>query len=217
MKYVGIRNSPEKAALLERGEGQKGVLPTDELAYDCIRHFDFLRTAAEAGEEAFPETLYWKYFLLTGRGPEAARARCRSFKRLYMRIRAEGYDDGTDPIAVTEDGIRLNGSHRAAIGAFLDLPPLPVRVYRWKDVLPARRVRHVRAEADVKREGQTRYVGRSAYDAGHGDRLGTIAFVDARPTGLGRRLRGELMELMLALEDEDGELALRPAKAVTLR
>jgi hypothetical protein len=213
VRCVGIRNSPEKARLLARGRSRAARLADGDLAYDCIRHLDFL----ERGGRDPRATLYWRYLVFTGRTAEAADARCRRFAELAEKIRTDGFDPARDPIAVTDDGMRLNGSHRAAIARSMGLGEVEVRVYSWDGALPSWRVRHVAEEARVKRDAQEQYLGREAADAATGEPLGRVAFVDAEVPGRVAAAFGRKARPALFLEREDGSLERRPAQEVTLR
>lgn len=209
MLYVGIPNSAEKAALLERRPGERLEVPPTDLAFDCIRHLDFLRRVEKDDETAFPETLYWKTLLLRGRTEETALARCRRFSELHASVSKRGVDYALGRVAVTTEGMRLNGSHRAAIAAFLGLPSLEVDVHEWTG-LPPRSQRRLQEEVTLKREGQLEWLGRSVADARTGEPLGRVAFVDVAERG---RLRPG-PTLALALLDGRGRLTLRPARRV---
>lgn len=205
MRFVGVRNSPEKRAALERPPLRIERVAPDELAYDCVRHLELLRTATPAsGDDELRRSLYCRFLRAGGRDDAAALAKARAFLALHARIRDEGMDYAYGRVAVTEDGIRLNGSHRAAIAAALGLERVDVEVHPWPR--PARRTRHVRLEAELKREGQEAWLGRSV--AG-----GTVAFVDARVATRPWWLPGAPSGELLLVVDDGAELTSVPAAA----
>jgi hypothetical protein len=218
VEFVGVRNSAEKARLLARGAPRRERAASEALAYDCIRHLDFLGHALENGRGAdFRESLYWRYLVAVGHTPASADRRCIRYAELARGIEREGFDPQRDRIAVTDDGVRLNGSHRAAIARHLGVGELDVDVFSWAGCVPRWRVRHVAEEARVKREAQRQHLGREARDGASGEPLGRVAFVDADGPGrvaaaLGRRARP-----VLVIEREDGGLERRRLESVELR
>jgi len=102
--------------------------------------------------------------------------------------------------------VRLDGSHRSAVAAALGLGPLEVDVHATP-----RGWRPIAAEAEVKRNGQRRYLGRSVYDDGR--LLGTVAFVDSERTR--RRFRSGAALILVV--DNGGELRRVPATEVEVR
>ena len=166
MRFVGIRNGPEKVRLLRDGKSRLTQVPARDVTYDCLRHLQFLEWV-EKSEclHDFSETLYWKYLIYTGRTAEVVSSRCQRFLELYHRIRSRVEIEKQFICAsVTEDGIRLDGSHRASILCFLGVLNVWVRVYRWEDMFLDCQVRVLREEARIKREVQEQYVGTHAFD-----------------------------------------------------
>jgi hypothetical protein len=214
VEFVGVRNSAEKARLLARGTSRRERVLVRDLAYDCLRHLDFLERLD--GPDDPSGSLYWRYLVWTGHTPASADERCARFAGLTRQIESEGLDSRLEPIAVTDDGIRLNGSHRAAIARHLGVDEVEVDVYSWNGAVPGRRARRVVDEAEVKRAAQRTSLGRTAHDRAGGGTLGRVAFVDAEVPGrlgaaLGRRARP-----LLVIERPGGELESRPPEAVTL-
>ena len=208
MRFVGIRNSPEKARLLSGGSPRAVRVGAEDLAYDCIRHTDLLRR----GEGDVRASLYWRYLVSVGHTDESADARCRRFLDLAATIRSEGFDPDRDPIAVSDDGMRLNGSHRAAIACSLGLVEVDVRMHSWGRGLLRLRARHVAEEARVKREAQEAFVGRQMPDG-----RGSVVFVDAEVPSRLRAVLGGRASPVLVVERRDGSLErLRPG-SLTLR
>ena len=218
MLFVGVRNSAEKARLLRHGTSSRSHLPAADLAYDCLRHRDFLeRIKADHRLESMQESLYWRWLVATGRAHEAADHHCRVYAALVAKVLAQGYDSNRNPIAVSDDGIRLDGSHRAAIAVALGIHEVAVDVYSWRDSVAEWRTRHVRDEAHVKREAQEVYVGRSVANAGSGESLGRVVFIDADVparlvAALGRRARP-----VVVVELPNGRLQRFHAAGVALR
>lgn len=219
LRFVGVRRYPESARLLAEGSPRRATVASVDLAYDCVRHRDFLsRVMADESAEAMRETLYWRYLVSTGRTADAADARCRGFAELLESIRTDGFDASRgESIAVTDDGIRLNGSHRAAIAQALALGAVEVALYSWRAVFSTRRIRHILEEARVKREAQAAFVGREVALAGEDEPHGRVAYVDADvPSRLLSRI-GRPVRPVLVVERQSGTLERSEPSEVALR
>jgi len=153
MIYVGVENSPIKVRIATRAPRRTIYVEPGDLAWDCQRHLAFLRDAethlADGWDEAWMlRSAYAGWMLQGGRTPGAALARCRRFLERVAEIRLRGLDG---PWAtVTPDGIRLDGSHRAAIAVALgkDLVPVAEAPYlpedwRWRRDAVAYRTRRI--------------------------------------------------------------------------
>src|SRR3990172_1854205 len=146
MIYVGVPNSPTKARLTNRKPSRTIHVEAHNLAWDCVRHREFLHQVLrhrDTGYQAWMlTTAYAAYLLKTGRTMWAVHQRCGRFANLLMRIKEQGWQG---PWAVvTDDGLRLDGSHRAAVAAVLSLGSIPVSV-----------VPYLPADADWREEMQT--------------------------------------------------------------
>src|SRR3990167_8892655 len=129
MIYVGVENSPAKIRIATRGPSRTIYVDPADLAWDCQRHITFLRDAEKHLKDGWDEAWmlrsgYAGWMLHTGRTQGAVLARCRRFLERLAEIRLHGLDG---PWAtVTLDGIRLDGSHRAAIAVILEKESVPV-------------------------------------------------------------------------------------------
>lgn len=116
MRYVGVENSPKKAEITRRKPARVISVPSDDFAWDCERHVAFLRWLRDLPHYPNPEELlrtdYCQYLLHT-RTEEAALKRALRFLRIneaWSRPKTIG------PWGIgTSDGLRLDGSHRAAV------------------------------------------------------------------------------------------------------
>ena len=180
VEYVGIRNWKEKATLLRKGQYVLQEVPAEELAFDCVRHIEFLEQIERLPTRNFSDTLYWKYLLSRGRSEHHAQQKCEQFVALYESVRSQGIDYSQGYVAVTEDGIRLNGSHRAAIAYVLGIETLRVRVYKWEEIFPPKRVRYIQEEARLKRDAQKRFLGKRVHLLRKEWDVRRVVFVDVR-------------------------------------
>jgi len=106
VKYVGIKSCPQKRKALKREGKIQVVAVADLVARDCSRH---LYVLAGYGRE------YTDYQLSTGKTPVEAEKKVRSYNKLCMALATRGYQpEKYGYITVSENGARLDGSHRAA-------------------------------------------------------------------------------------------------------
>ena len=214
--FIGVRNYPQKAQLLKQPFSSLVEIATEALVYDCERHLDFL-AALEDGRDP-SESLYWKYHALLGRSADGIAERCHRFTDLYRTIGIRGFDTTQGYIAVTDDGIRLNGSHRAAIAHHLGLGTLPVAIYRWETTFQLGEVQHIREEAEEKRALRARVAGLTAHDKTSGKYLGHVSFSDIiwRPRSVWRLIRWSSPQVVYAIVNDSGLADYYGAESVYL-
>lgn len=160
MIYVGVENSHAKVRIATRGVLRTIYVDPADLAWDCQRHLAFLRDAEKHLRDGWEEawmlrSAYAGWMLHTGRTAGAALARCRRFLERLAEIRLHGLDG---PWAtVTADGIRLDGSHRAAIAVILEKESVPVAEVpyltddaRWRREAVAYRAKRIREGVAVR-------------------------------------------------------------------
>jgi len=156
MIYVGVENSNAKVRIATRGPVRTIYVDPTELAWDCHRHIAFLRDAEKHLKDGWDEawmvrSQYAGWMLQGGRSQRTVLVRCRMFLERVADIRTHGLDG---PWAtVTVDGIRLDGSHRAAIAVILELESVPVAEVpymmddeRWRREAVAYRARRIQEE-----------------------------------------------------------------------
>lgn len=216
MNFVGVQNCPIKSVIAGSDTGRLQDLTPMDVAFDCIRHIDFLRRLEEGmTEDEFPASLYWKYIRLKGGNETKALVKCRRLKDLFFTIKAEGFRPGTPHADVTTDGIRLDGSHRAAVAAVLGLDTLTVRIHTPENMGAA--ATRLVEEAGVKRAAQTAAVGKTAHLHQGAPAIGRVAFVDARPAPVFKRLFANTRWIPVAVvETPSGELMEHDLDKLTL-
>lgn len=178
LSYVGIRNWPEKGALLKSQNYEIGEVETGALTFDCERHLAFLRTFSELGN-AFDSTrtLYYAFYrFLKGEG--AAAAKSKRFQMMFQEFRGKGPELEKFVISVTADGARLDGSHRGSIATVLGISKLPARIFRW---IREDKVKHIREEMRLKREMHHAHMGFCAYSKKSREYLGSVIYTDIVP------------------------------------
>ena len=143
MIFVGVPNSEQKSELAARlPMGRVYVQPMD-LAWDCGRHIAFLNLESNADRDMLGSD-YARYLRDSGRDEASTLQRCRRF--LALRERWRHYKSTRIWAVVTHDGLRLDGSHRAAVAvaegyftvACAVVPYLPADT-DWREVMLALR------------------------------------------------------------------------------
>ena len=157
MIYVGVENSRSKSRIAGRPSVRTIYVSPEDLAWDCQRHIAFLREALAKGEGGWDDawmvcSAYAGWLLQTGRTEASALERCRLYLAHVAHVQAHGMPG---PWAtVTEDGLRLDGSHRAAIAVVLGMQEVPVSVvpylrtdWAWRHQWRRFRARRIQEEA----------------------------------------------------------------------
>lgn len=118
MKYVGIKSCKEKRDAVSRAKrkGIKVTMRVDELiAGDCERHLDVLNGKYRK---------YIEYYAT--RSGMWIKKKIAEFLRLKNQIEKNGYNYNKGYIIISNNGIRLDGSHRAAILYYLGYDKIEV-------------------------------------------------------------------------------------------
>ena len=179
-KFVGVRNSPHKKKLIAQGSIRGDIVSTEELTFDCMRHLEFLDHYENHGPQAdFSSTLYWRFMISFGRTPNSAQAKCERFGQLYESLKGQQLDREIGRIKITQDGIRLDGSHRSAVAKFLGIDSLEVDIFQWKGLLRYVDPGRMKLEANTKRDLQEKYLGKNIFHSSDNRYLGKVVFVEA--------------------------------------
>ena len=97
-----------------------------DFCYECSRHFDLLNIIDNYGD--FRESEYYQYYMDNGRDDHYIIHKIDKFKKLYDDIKNNGCDISS---IVTEDGCRLDGSHRLSILLHLNIYEANVNVFNY--------------------------------------------------------------------------------------
>lgn len=216
MDFVGISYRPEIDQLLGQGTAEVTEFSSKDLSFDCLRHLEFLRSVEDGLDEgAYAQTQYWHFLTEHAGYPDiTAMEACRRFLRLYNTIREENLDYSWGSIAVTTDGVRLDGAHRAAICYHAGIDRVEVKQYRWLELFDGQVVKSILEEARVRREAQTKYLGRLARDPHTKARVGYVAFV--HPRAVKGKWFGRAWETQLGVRSRSGGYVYLPIDAVDM-
>lgn len=124
MKYVGIKSCEEKRKALKK----KGIIATvfvnDLYGKDCERHLEYLYKRRNP---------YKDYYREQGRTNTWIRKKQREYSYLLESIMLTGYHpEKHGYITVSENGARLDGSHRVAILKWIGVKKVDVKVVPMK-------------------------------------------------------------------------------------
>lgn len=140
MVYVGIRNCKEKTKMLLSSK-KKGRIIDISLpglcSNGCERHIEVLELFKKGIVDpvSMRRTALYKYQKDNGRTDKVIQKRIQLFYKTFKSISAYGYLYELGYIVVTEDGARLDGSHRSAIVESLGFKSLKVISVKWSDTL----------------------------------------------------------------------------------
>lgn len=133
MKYFGVSNSYIKARATCSKTYEYREVSSESLAFDCMRHMDLI-SRYEEGKD-LKKSFYFvfsKFF--SGRDKRTINEKIKNYISFYEKIKRGGYRDdiqGFKDLVITDNGIRLDGSHRAAIACFLGIKSLRVKYIKW--------------------------------------------------------------------------------------
>jgi len=178
MDYIGIAAWREKLTLLKSEHFDRCSVATKALTLDCERHLDFLDAYLDKNKNFSPrDTLYYAYYKFFA-GESIAIEKCKKFAFQIDRSLVSKPDLAEEYIDVTDDGIRLDGSHRASIALAIGIEQLPVRVFRWKSLFPENRISHIRKELALKRDARSTFQPSKVFESDSGNYLGELIYKD---------------------------------------
>jgi hypothetical protein len=132
------------------------------LCYECHRHRNIL-LIFDAEQSDFKSTLYWQYY--NGKKSEKTiRDKINKYKKLYYKLK-NGYDpiDETgSSIIITDDGCRLDGSHRLAVLSHLGYSRILINVFLYEKVFTTKECKKIREENKRYRENEYPDINRQA-------------------------------------------------------
>ncbi len=119
-------------------------MDTKDLCYECHRHLKLLKYI-DGGYKSFRNSEYWMYY----QGKKNAiviNNKINRYKKLYDKIKKYGYVpfENTSSIIITDDGCRIDGSHRLAILQHIRIEKVMVNVFSYEDVFTAKESRVIR-------------------------------------------------------------------------
>lgn len=115
-----------------------------DLCHECSRHFELL-DIFDQGVGDYIETEYFEYQRGTGKKARIIAQNIDRFKKMYFSIKDNSYSGGNYPI-ITEDGCRIDGSHRLAILVHLKIEKTSINVFRYEDIFSHKKSSLIRGQ-----------------------------------------------------------------------
>ena len=116
----------------------------DNLCYECHRHKDILNNF-DNDSNNFDKTEYWKYYEST-KNNRVIMAKIVRYEKLYNKIKKNSYVPYEDlsSIIITDDGCRLDGSHRLAILEHMNVSKVIVNIFYYEKIFSKKESQEIR-------------------------------------------------------------------------
>ena len=116
------------------------------LCYECERHYQLLQLFD--ADRSYKGSEYAIYQQGLGKSSHEIKQRVRKFKKLYRAIKRRGMDESKPLPVITDNGCRINGSHRFAILIHLGIKEAAVNVVRLKDVFHGAKLERIKVQVE---------------------------------------------------------------------
>ena len=149
MPIIGIPGWDWKGVVDKYAEDHMRVLRlsvSKDICYECERHYQLLQFFDE--DRLYKGSEYEMYQQGLGKSSYEIKGRARKFKKLYRAIKKRGMDVSKPLPVITDNGCRINGSHRFAILIHLGVKEVVVNVVRLKDVFHGARLERIKAQVE---------------------------------------------------------------------
>ena len=148
---IGIPNWPWKKKVIECVKKNPNIyeLEIRDFCFECSRHMELLNLFDKENSIDFCNTEYYKYQRRQKRRPEQVIDKIEGFRRLYRDIGKNGCR--VAPI-VTDDGCRLNGSHRLSILIYMGIKAASINVGVCEAILGDKEAKKIRQSVSEYRK-----------------------------------------------------------------
>jgi hypothetical protein len=152
---IGIPSSPWQKKAWKYAKKNPNFVKVDvkDFCYECSRHRELLSLIDEECED-FTSSEYWRYYK-GKKSKEAVLFKIEKYKETYKGIRKNGYisaGKGNSSIIVTDDGCRLDGSHRAAILLHLNIPEAEINIFIYERCFSKEESKRLRKQNKIYRK-----------------------------------------------------------------
>jgi hypothetical protein len=145
---IGIPKWPWKKKLLNIAKQCKpSIVDITDFCFECTRHLELLQ-AIDDGKTDFSGTEYYKY-QVKKYDDASINKKIKHFNKIYKSIKKHGCREA--PV-VTDDGCRLDGSHRLSILIHLGVTETPVKIVRYEDIYSKQKSNLIRQEVNEYRK-----------------------------------------------------------------
>ena len=145
LTVIGIPSWPWKKKMLKYALSHPRIIeiPTKEkLCFECSRHFELL-TKFDNNSSDYKNSEYWEFCSNNKKkrkGKDIVKKINRFFE-LYNITKERGY---VDPPVITEDGCRLDGSHRMAMAIHLNFESIKVNLAKYGDLFSSKESKSIK-------------------------------------------------------------------------
>jgi|TARA_Y100000310_G_scaffold338422_1_gene428043 hypothetical protein len=153
---IGIPNWFWKKNLIKYAEKHPNIQEVEivDFCHECSRHFQLLKMFDEKVKD-FRDSEYYKYQRKHKRVHDNIEKRIFKFGRLYNSIKKHGCKE---PSIVTDDGCRLNGSHRLAVLVHIGTQKASINVVRYEDVYGSKESKRIRDDVAAYRRDKYKLI-----------------------------------------------------------
>jgi len=148
---IGIPAWDWKKSLLNHAQKKPrwhGMIITD-YCHECSRHFELLKLFDKKTKGEWKNSQYYKYQKEQGKKKKGILQKIQAFEKLYKSVASKGCKE---PPVVTDDGCRLNGSHRLAILIHLSETYATVNIAVYEDIFDDKKAKEIRRNVKRYRE-----------------------------------------------------------------
>ena len=152
---IGIPSSPwqKKSWKFAKKHPNFVKVNVKDFCYECSRHRELLSLIDE-GCKDFTHSEYWRYYK-GKKSPETVLFKIAKYKETYRSIRENGYiaaGKGNSSIIVTDDGCRLDGSHRTAVLLHLNILEVKINLFIYERLFSAEEAKRLRKQNKIYRK-----------------------------------------------------------------
>ena len=134
--------------LAAKSHGRVISIPNKDLCFECSRHIELLSLFDQNASD-FQSCEYYQYQIVAGKKPQGVIAKIEGFRQLYIDFKRDGAFK--KPPLVTDDGCRLDGSHRLAILSHLNVIEASVMVMKYEWLYSEERSKEIRQQVEKYR------------------------------------------------------------------
>jgi len=127
--------------------GRFALKPT--MCYECSRYFEILEMFDD-GNKDFMNSEYYQFYIQRGKEHQYIVDKVNGFYGLYESVKKE-YKEKNPPI-ITDDGCRLDGSHRMSVLIHLGFKWINLNIARYKDIFKEKKIKKIREQVIAYRK-----------------------------------------------------------------
>lgn len=130
---IGIPDWSWKKRLLTHAKRHPRLVEVKvkDLCYECSRHMSVLEIFNGTSNKKYKDTEYYEYQRKNKKSRSVIIKKIKRFQALYDSVKKDGVK--VAPV-ITDDGCRLDGSHRCSIMSILNNNVSIINVVRYEDI-----------------------------------------------------------------------------------